>query len=151
MFQISYGNSLLSFNLSNKRIINFLSLLIVIIFSFLFSCYVIFAHDVLIGIFAMHMVFSLFFCLDRLFFNLAKFFCLNFCLSHPFGFSIQQAYFFFSFFFQMLYPWSLSMLIGQRISLPSKSVFLVAPLDMIFLILKGPDQLGFVFPLRSKF
>ena len=88
MFQISYGNSLLSFNLSNKRIINFLSLLIVIIFSFLFSCYVIFAHDVLIGIFAMHMVFSLFFCLDRLFFNLAKFFCFNFCLSHPFGFSI---------------------------------------------------------------
>ena len=45
MFQISYGNSLLFFNLSNKRIIYF-------------------AHDVFIGIFAMPMVFSPIFCLD---------------------------------------------------------------------------------------
>ena len=50
----------------------------------------------------------------------------------------------------MLYPWSLSTLIGQRISLPSKSVFLVAPLDMIFLIIKGLDHLGSIFPLGSK-
>ena len=42
------------------------------------------------------------------------------------------------------------MLIGQSISSPSKFVILVAPLDMIFLMIKGPDHLGFVFPLRSK-
>ena len=63
MFQISYVNNLSSFNLSNKRIIHLLSLLIVIIF---FPCHVIFAHEVLIGIFAMPMVFSLICCLDRL-------------------------------------------------------------------------------------
>ena len=65
MFQIPYGNNLSSFNLSNKRIIYLLSLLIVFIFSlfffflFFFPCHVIFAHDVLEGIFAMTMVFPL--------------------------------------------------------------------------------------------
>ena len=74
MFQIPYKNNLLSFNLSNKRIIHLLSLLIVIIFLlfFLFSCHVIFAHDILTGIFAMPMFFSLIFCPD-----------------YPFRFSIQ--------------------------------------------------------------
>lgn len=66
MFQIPFGKNLLSFNLSNKRIIHLLSLLIVIIFSlflFFFPSRVTFAHDVLIGILAMPM----FFCLDNLF------------------------------------------------------------------------------------
>ena len=66
MFQIPYRNNLSSFNLSNKRIIYLLSLLIVFIFIlflfpflFFFSCHVIFAHDVLEGILAMPMVFPL--------------------------------------------------------------------------------------------
>ena len=42
------------------------------------------------------------------------------------------------------------MLIGRIISSPSKSVILVAPPNMIFLIIKGQDHLGFIFPLRSK-
>ena len=42
------------------------------------------------------------------------------------------------------------MLIEQSISSPSKSVILVVPPDMIFLMIKGPDHLGFIFPLRSK-
>ena len=50
----------------------------------------------------------------------------------------------------MLYLRSLSMLIGQSISSPSKSVILVAPPDMIFLIIKRLDHLGFIFPLGSK-
>ena len=50
----------------------------------------------------------------------------------------------------MLYLWSLSMLIGQSISSLSKSVILAAPPDMIFSIKKGPDHLGFIFPLGSK-
>ena len=50
----------------------------------------------------------------------------------------------------MLYLWSLSMLIGRRISSPSKSVILLAPPNMIFLIIKGPDHLGFIFLLGSK-
>ena len=52
--------------------------------------------------------------------------------------------------FQMLYLRSLSMLIRQSISFPSKSVILVAPPDMIFLIIKRLDHLGFIFPLGSK-
>ena len=70
MFQIPYGNNLLSFNLSNKRIIYLLSLfivIIIIIIIIIISCYVIFAHDVLIGIFAMPMVFPPIFYLDRTF------------------------------------------------------------------------------------
>ena len=70
MFQILYKNNLSSFNLSNERISHLLYLLIVFIF-FLFLCHVIFVHDILVGIFAMPMVFS-----------------PNFCLDHPFGFSI---------------------------------------------------------------
>ena len=50
----------------------------------------------------------------------------------------------------MLYLRSLSMLIERSISSPSKSVILVAPPDMIFLIIKGPDHLGFIFLLKSK-
>ena len=42
------------------------------------------------------------------------------------------------------------MLIGRSISSPSKSVVLVAPPDMIFLMIKGPDHLGFNFSLGSK-
>ena len=42
------------------------------------------------------------------------------------------------------------MLIGQSISSPSKSVILVALLDMIFLIIKILVHLGFIFPLGSK-
>ena len=42
------------------------------------------------------------------------------------------------------------MLAGQSISSPSKSVILVASFDMIFLIIKGPGHLGFIFPLGSK-
>ena len=42
------------------------------------------------------------------------------------------------------------MLIGRSISSPSKSVILVAPQDIIFLMLKGPGHLGFIFPLGSK-
>ena len=55
MFQFPYGKNLLSFNLSNKRIIHLLYLLIFIIFLlllllflFFFPCHVTFAHDVLI-------------------------------------------------------------------------------------------------------
>ena len=50
----------------------------------------------------------------------------------------------------MWYLRSLSLLIGRSISSPSKSVILVAPPNMISLIIKGPDHLGFIFPLRSK-
>ena len=50
----------------------------------------------------------------------------------------------------MLYLRSLSMLIRRSISSPSKSIILVAPPDMICLIIKGPDYLGFIFPLGSK-
>ena len=42
------------------------------------------------------------------------------------------------------------MLIGRSISSPSKSVILVALPDMIFLIIKGLNHLGFIFPLGSK-
>ena len=134
MFQISYGNSLLFFNLSNKRIIHLLSFIIVIIFlssffffSFLFSMpcnfcpwrlYRNFCHT--------HSLFP--YLLPRppfWVFNLAGFFCLNFCLGCPFEFSTWQAFFFF---FQTLYFLSLSMLIGWSISSPFKSIILVAPL-----------------------
>ena len=58
-----YGNNLSSFNFSNKKIIYLLSLLIVFIFFislfFFFLCHVIFAHNILKGIFAMTMVFPL--------------------------------------------------------------------------------------------
>jgi len=80
-----YGNNLSSFNLSNKRIIYLLSLLIVFIF---FLCHVIFAHNVLKGIFAM--TWSLPYLLPRLpfrVFNLEGSSCLNFFLGSPFGFS----------------------------------------------------------------
>ena len=50
----------------------------------------------------------------------------------------------------MLYLRSLSMLIRRSISSLSKSVILAAPPDMIFSIKKGPDHLGFIFPLGSK-
>ena len=39
---------------------------------------------------------------------------------------------------------------GQSISSPSKSMILVAPPDMIFLMIKGSHHLGFIFPLGSK-
>ena len=42
------------------------------------------------------------------------------------------------------------MLIGRSISSPSKSMILVAPPDIIFLMIKGLDHLGFIFPLGSK-
>ena len=42
------------------------------------------------------------------------------------------------------------MLIGRSISSPSKSMIIVAPPDMIFLMIKGLDHLGFIFPLGSK-
>ena len=87
MFQIPYGNSLLSVSLTSKRIIHLLSLLIVIIFLsyfffLLFPCHLIFAHNILTRIFALSMVFSPIFFLDMPFqvFNLAGFFCLNFSL-----------------------------------------------------------------------
>ena len=81
MFQIPYKTILSSFNLSNESINHFVIFTYCLYFSSLFSffslsflffflCYVIFAHDVLVGIFAMPMVFS-----------------PNFCLSHPFEFS----------------------------------------------------------------
>ena len=90
-----------------------------------------------------------------------------FCLDRPFGFSIQWGLFALSFaqaalsdfqpsrifsfsYFQMWYLQSLSMLIGQSISSPSKSVILVALPDMIFLIIKILVHLGFIFPLGSK-
>ena len=48
-----------------RESIDLLSLLIVFFFSFhFFQCHVIFAHDVLMGIFAMPIAFSLIFCLD---------------------------------------------------------------------------------------
>ena len=53
-----------------KELVILLSLLIVFIFIFFFLCHVTFSHDVLVGIFAMPMVF-----------------CPNFCLVRPFGFS----------------------------------------------------------------
>ena len=43
------------------------------------------------------------------------------------------------------------MLIGQSISFPSKFIILEVPLDMIFLIIKGLDHLGFIFLLDQKF
>ena len=50
----------------------------------------------------------------------------------------------------MWYLRILSKLIGQSISSPSKSVILVALPDMMFLMIKRLDHLGFIFPLRSK-
>ena len=50
----------------------------------------------------------------------------------------------------MWYLRSLSMLIGQRISFLYKSVILVVPPNMIFVIIKGLDHLGFIFPLGSN-
>ena len=47
----------------------------------------------------------------------------------------------------MLYLQSLSVLIGQSISSPSKSEILVASLNMIFLIIKSPSHLGFILTL----
>ena len=41
-------------------------------------------------------------------------------------------------------------MIGRSISSLSKYVILVAPLDMIFLIIKGLYHLGFIFLLGSK-
>ena len=58
MFRIPYENNLSSFNLGNERISHF------IIF---FMCHVTFAYDVLVGIFAMSMVFFPNFCLDHTF------------------------------------------------------------------------------------
>ena len=74
MFQSSYVNNLSSFNLSNKRINYFITFAYYLYFSFfslLFFIHVIFAHDILIGIFAMSMVFP-----------------PIFYMYHPFGFSI---------------------------------------------------------------
>ena len=73
MFQIPYEKNLESFNLSNKRmrisyfiILTYcLYLFIFFPFLFLFLCHVYFAHDFLVGIFAMPIVFSLTFFLDR--------------------------------------------------------------------------------------
>ena len=67
MFQIPYGNSLLSVSLTSKRIIHLLSLLIVIIFlpfsffffSYFFSCHVTFAYDVLRNFLRVHGLFPL--------------------------------------------------------------------------------------------
>ena len=79
MFQTPYGKSLLSFNLRNKRINHFTIFAYCLFFSFFFFlfnffffflCHVTFSHDVLVGNFAMPMVFSPIFFLD-----------------HPFGFS----------------------------------------------------------------
>ena len=42
------------------------------------------------------------------------------------------------------------MLIGRSISSPSKFVILIAPPNMFFLIIKGPDHLGFIFLVGSK-
>ena len=159
MFQIPYRNDLSSFNLSNERTTHLLSLLIVIIFLLFFFFF----------------FFSLFHAMQFLpltsfeefspcplslplsfaqiafsVFNLVGSFCLNFYLGRPFEFSTQQAFSFFFFFFQMWYLRSLSLLIGRSISSPSKSVILVAPPDMIFLIIKGPDHPGFIFHLGSK-
>ena len=53
-----------------SSLIVFIFLLFSLSFLFFFLCYVIFAHDVLVGIFAMLMVFS-----------------PNFCLGHPFEFT----------------------------------------------------------------
>ena len=50
----------------------------------------------------------------------------------------------------MLYLWSLSILIGRNISSPSKFVILLTLPDMIFLIIKGSDHPGFIFPLESN-
>ena len=50
----------------------------------------------------------------------------------------------------MFYLQGLSIWNGQSIFSPSKFAILVAPPDMIFLIIKGPDHLGFIFPLGSK-
>ena len=58
---------LLTFNFSNERIsFYYLCLLsLLFFFFFFFLCHVIFAYDVLSGIFSMSMVFSLNCCLDR--------------------------------------------------------------------------------------
>ena len=50
----------------------------------------------------------------------------------------------------MFYLQGLSIWNGQSIFSPSKFAILVAPPDLIFLIIKGPDHLGFIFPLGSK-
>ena len=64
MSQIPYENNLSSFNLSNERIYHFIIFAYCPYFSFLFLCHVIFAHDILEGIFAMPVVFPFIFCLD---------------------------------------------------------------------------------------
>ena len=82
-------------------------------------------------------------------FNLAGFFYHNFLLDFPLR-VFNLAGFIYLFYFLMLYLQSLSMLIGQSIFFPSKFVILVTPPDMIFLIIKCPGHLGFIFPLGSK-
>ena len=64
MSQIPYENNLSSFNLSNERIYHFIIFAYCPYFCFLFSflCHVIFAYDILVGIFAIPMVFSPTFC-----------------------------------------------------------------------------------------
>ena len=148
MFQIPYGKNLLSFNLSNKRI-NYFIILAYCLYLFIL-CQVIFPHDVLIGIFAMPVVFS-----------------PTFCLNHPFGFSIQQGYFASNFaqvalsgfqptrlffFFLLNVVSSKSIHVDQvKHLLPIKICNSCStPLDMIVLIIKGPNYLGFIFPLGSN-
>ena len=93
MFQIPYKNNLSSFNLSNERTIHLLSLLIVIIFLFLFffPCHVIFAHDVVWGIFAMPTVFAPIFYLDNPF----RFSTLIFALTALSGFQPSRFFYYF--------------------------------------------------------
>ena len=64
MFKIPYENNLSSFNLSNKRINHFIIFPYCLFFLGGGGC-VIFAHDVLLEIFAIPMVFSAIFFLDR--------------------------------------------------------------------------------------
>ena len=85
-------------------------------------------------------------------FNLVGFLCLNFFLGRPFGFSTLQAFLSSSLFFSFLNivlpkPFHVD---WRSISSPSKFVILVALPNMIFLIIKGPYHLGFIFPLGSK-
>ena len=90
------------------------------LFLFLFPCHVIFAHG-LCPYLLLRSPFRVF--------NLVGFLCLNFCLGR---FWVLNLTGFFLFLFQTLYFQSLSRLIGQRISSPSKFVILVAPPDMFF-------------------
>ena len=67
MFQIPYGNNLLSFNLSDKRIIhfiifaycNYVSSFFFFFFSYFFSCHVTFAYDILRNFLRVHGLFPL--------------------------------------------------------------------------------------------